>query len=246
MSTDLVWISSSTSGALTDRSKVRRETMRQVALRRKAAPKQHHPNARQLPVFISSTPEKDTASKSSSSPPQEPEFLHRGGRIRPLGPDFDINAYCSPTTLMPSLVSAGTYPTMLARCNLDCLDLSLLASLEVGRYTGQRLLESPRNLSHFLQGKNWSYFHHVPLYYGESVIIRNATDCVVSRVRCLLSPTDTDWESLAISSYSKALSTLQKAIDCTAEYPSAEVLCATQILGLYEVCSIHRFLAAAY
>jgi hypothetical protein len=124
---------------------------------------------------------------------------------------------------------------MLTKCNLDFLDLSLLASLEVGRYTGQRLLESPRNMSHFLGGKNWSYWGYVPFHYNQSVLVRNASDCVVARVRCLLTPKATQWESLALSSYSKALLNLQEAINSTPQHPTAEILCATQILGLYEV-----------
>jgi hypothetical protein len=124
---------------------------------------------------------------------------------------------------------------MLKKCNLAFLDLSLLASLEVGRNTGQKLLENRQNISHFLKGKNWSYFQFVPFYYDQYDLIRKATDCVIARVRCLLSPRDPDLEAIAVLAYSKALSDLQEAINSAVSRPTTEVLCATQILGLYEV-----------
>lgn len=127
------------------------------------------------------------------------------------------------------------YPSMILKCNLDFVDLSSLASFEVGRYTGQRLIERPGSITHFLGGTTWSYCRYVPFYYAQSDLVRHATDCVIARVRCLLTPQRTEWESLAITCYSKALSTLQEAINSTSQYPTAEVLCATQILSLYEV-----------
>jgi hypothetical protein len=132
-------------------------------------------------------------------------------------------------------VSTTTYPSMLARRNLEFLDLSLLASIHIGRNTGQKLLETPMNISHFLKGRAWSYFRFVPFYYDQCELIHNATDCIVARVRCLLTPNDGNLESLAVSSYSNALSHLQRALNSAKQNPTAQILCATQILGLYEV-----------
>jgi hypothetical protein len=238
-STELLWISSSCSDTPSDRSKLRREVMQKVALRRRKEPKRHHPNSRQLPVFITNDGlAESTASQKYNRKYDQAEIIDKDSCLKPveLGSDIVYSDDIHPqTTLTQLLVFPCTSPSMLSKCNLDFLDLSLLASCEVGRYTGQRLLESPRSISHFLGGKNWSYCRYVPFHYSQSVLVRNAADCVVARVRCLLTPNATEWESLAVASYSRALSILQKAINSTSERPTADILCATQILGLYEV-----------
>lgn len=213
--------------------------MQKVALRRKKEPKQRHPNSRQLPLFITN----DVRSESTAQPGvvqnrNEAESSKEHGSLPVRGSNSDtveVHYFHSQANRTPLQGITTTYPSMLIKCQLGFLDLSLLASLEVGRYTGRKLLEHPQNLSHFLGGKNWSYCHYVPFQYQNSFLIRCATDSVIARVRFLLTPEDTQWESLALSSYSKALLNLQEALNATLTYPPAEVLCATQILGLYEL-----------
>jgi hypothetical protein len=225
--TKFQWISS-TSSAPFHQVKHRREVMQKLGLRRKEQP-QHlrHPNGRQLPLFIAN------AKVRLDQMPQ----LAPLGVGNPPKPDSDSPSNDVPS--QPSLLNAiylkPKNSSISEQTNLDFLGLSLLASLEVGRYTGQRLLENPQNLSFFLGGKNWSYCQYIPTHYGHSALIRRASDSVLARVRCLLSPEETNWEPLALSAYSQALSGLQLAINSSSQRPSAEVLCATQVLGLYEV-----------
>jgi hypothetical protein len=227
-SSELFWINSFTPNTPSDGSKHRREVMQKVALRRKGKSRQHHPNSRQLPVFIRG----DDASKSSKD-----KLFDRYSHIQSENP---CPAAVEPDELhlqtsLTQLRVAAMHPSMLVRSNLDFADLSSLASLHVGRYTGQRLIERPRSIAHFLGGTSWSYCRYLSFYYAQSVLLRTAADCVVARVRYLLTPEDTSWESLALTSYSDALSHLQEAINSTSQHPTAEVLCATQILSLYEV-----------
>lgn len=207
--------------------------MQTVALRRRLLPKGPHPNSRQFPVFL-----------LNGSPANEKENPKDNKRHEDIE---GIQYQCSnsdviesedgytPTIPKLSPTVGTTCPPMLAKCNLDFLDLSILASHEVGRFTGPKLLETPEMLPHFLGRKTWSYCHYVPLYYSQSNLIRNAVDCAVARARCLLSPSDIQWEHLALSAYTQALSSLQGAMDFTSEPLTAELLCATQILALYEV-----------
>jgi hypothetical protein len=53
----------------------------------------------------------------------------------------------------------------------------------------------------------------------------------------LLTPETKEWELYALSSYSIALLNLQEAINSASKHLTAEILCTTQILGLYEVSS---------
>lgn len=226
-SNSLLWINPTTSTVPPDRAKIRREVMQKVAQKRKSGPKHRHPNSRQIPVFIVAS---DDASDSAID--QEQTQRSKAAK-KPEMARFD--EVCLQSGLTDMRAPAPAYPTILAKSNLRFLDLSLLASIGVGRYTGQRLFEAPQSISHFFEGKNWSYFHYVPLHYDQSVLIRRATDCVLARVRCLLIPEDRKWELFALSSYSMALSNLQDAINSSSQNLTAEVLCATQILGLYEV-----------
>lgn len=222
---NLVWINPTTTLPF-DRAKVRREIMRKVAQKRKAEPKYRHPNSRQLPVFIPCDKPCDSAADHK---PTETFNVAK----RPTKAKSDDICLQTDITYLRTLASA--YSTVLTKTNLHFLDLSLLTSVGVGRYTGQRLLESPQSISHFFKGRNWSYFQYIPLHYQQNVLIRSATDCVLARVRCLLTPDDKKWELFALSSYSRALSTLQDAIYSTSQGITAEVLCTTLMLGLYEV-----------
>jgi hypothetical protein len=249
-STGFLWVKPSMSHVPVDRSKLRRAVMQTVALRRKQQPKHRHPNSRQLPSFMLGDDSSETTAKQKRDKESNvSEVIDKNSCVHSENSDFDIvpsDGGFSQQSLRHMPVSSFAYPSMLAKCNLNFLDLSLLTSIEVGRYTGQRLLENPRNLSHFLGGKNWSYCRYVPIHYDHSVLVRNATDCVLARVRCLLTPNDTRWESLALSYYSNALSNLQKAINSSSQIPTAEILCATQVLGLYEVGSYLQNVTASY
>lgn len=158
------------------------------------------------------------------------------GTCTQLGTTGSASIECGQTSLTDTRI-VPRYPSMLVYANLDFKDLASLASLEVGRFTGQRLIERPRGIAHFLRGTTWSYCHYVPSYYAQSILVRTATDCVIAKVKHLLlsEAADSDWEALAVASYSKALSELQEAISSTSQCPTVEALCATQILSLYEV-----------
>lgn len=225
MSNNLVWINPATTSPV-DRAKTRREIMQKVAQKRRAEPKHRHPNSRQLPVFIPSNGLHESAAEYKQI--QALDVAERPSQTKPDGVYIhpDTTYLRTPTT---------TYSAVLAKTNLHFLDLSLLTSVGVGRYTGQRLLESPQTIAHFFTGRNWSYFQYVPLHYQQSVLIRSAADCVLARVRCSLTPGDQRWELYALSAYSRALSKLQDAMDSTPQRITAELLCATQMLGLYEV-----------
>lgn len=200
--------------------------MKKVALRRKEQPRQPHPNGRQLPIFL--------ANLEISNDTLGPESDGDNSNTHIVDAECD-NRYQFETGINHLKILGITYPSIMTECNLCFLDLSLLASLDVGRYTGQRLLENPHNLPNFLGGSNWSYSSYIPSLYEHSVLIRYSTNCVLARVRGILSPEDRWWETYALLSYSKALSKLQQAINSVSKSPTAEVLCATQILGLYEV-----------
>ncbi|EDO03568.1 hypothetical protein SS1G_06049 [Sclerotinia sclerotiorum 1980 UF-70] len=103
---------------------------------------------------------------------------------------------------------------MLAKFGFDILELSTLATLRVGRATRRTLCR-----------------------YGHSPCLSAAVDCVVARARQIISsPHNTKfWEPLVLAHYITVIETLKRALDSPKTRYKPEVLCATEILALYEL-----------
>src|ERR1700761_4854451 len=168
------WIYASISSPPSERAKIRRQVIKTIALRRKQEPKRPHPNVRQYPVFI--------PSDHLGGVIPSPEEL----RNRDIACTLDENVRQERGDSDPAFVECGDFhggigmpisralqihcPEILAQCKLDFLDLSLLTSHQVGRFTGPKLLEHPRRISHFLGRKARSYCQYVPGHYGPSAL----------------------------------------------------------------------------
>jgi hypothetical protein len=137
----------------------------------------------------------------------------------------------TPCTSLP----ATGYELTNIRSDFNILDLSTLASMFASRAVRNALSQYPLQLVHQLRTqKQWSYLEYLPSQYGHYPCLRAATDCVIARARQILSPNE-KWESAVTYFYCKALGTLQKALDDPSQRYSAQVLCATEILALFEV-----------
>ncbi|CAD6441889.1 2d48933b-c2e2-4077-9e8d-7469ac408db9 [Sclerotinia trifoliorum] len=137
-----------------------------------------------------------------------------------------------------SIFSPTSYELMLSKFGFDILELSTLATLHVGRATRRALCKSPESIVHQIRTqKQWSFLSFLPNRYGHSPCLSAAVDCVVARARQIIScPHNTKfWEPLVLSHYITALETLQRALDSPTTRYKPEVLCATEILALYEL-----------
>lgn len=137
-------------------------------------------------------------------------------------------------SISPGLSAKGYEQTSM-KTDFDILDLSTLATLHVGRMARRALSQNPYHLISQLRSfKQWSYLSFLPSMYGQISCLSDATDCVIARARQIISP-NRNWEAAVITFYVKALDSLQKALDSPKERFKPEVLCATEILALYEV-----------
>jgi hypothetical protein len=137
-------------------------------------------------------------------------------------------------TEIPRNLSAKGYESASIKSDFDILDLSTLATLHVGRAVRAALSQDPYNLVHQLRSqKKSSYLSFLPSRYENTPCLRDATNCVTARARLIIHP-GKPWEAAVISFYVKALDSLQKALDCPKQRFQPEVLCATEILALYE------------
>lgn len=137
------------------------------------------------------------------------------------------------TPIAPNMPSVG-YEMMRIQCNFDLLDLSAMTTFHVGRITSRALVEEPQRLVDVLQCRQFSYFTYLPSRWGHFACLDDAARCVANRVqRWISGSVDPHPETLAL--YSRALSSLQKAVNDPVLCLEPEVLCATEILSIHEV-----------
>jgi hypothetical protein len=105
----------------------------------------------------------------------------------------------------------------------------------MSRATIQALSNDPPRLKGLLQHRETSYLDFVPLLYDESALLRLVVDCTMARAQYLLHPNSTITELTVLKLYGKSLSGLQAALRDSNRWFMPDVLCATQILALYEV-----------
>jgi hypothetical protein len=124
---------------------------------------------------------------------------------------------------------------MTVKNGFDIIDLSTLATYHVGRTTAEALSSDPLQLVNLLRFKQWSYLSYLPSLYGRSACLNDAVDCIIARVRQILAPTGEYGHKEVIQLYLRAIDSLQKALNSPRQRLEADVLCATEILALYEV-----------
>ncbi|ESZ98999.1 hypothetical protein SBOR_0657 [Sclerotinia borealis F-4128] len=170
----------------------------------------------------------------------------------------------SNSAIPASIFSPTSYEVMLSKFGFDILELSTLATLHVGRATRRALCQSPESIVHQMRTqKQWSFLSFLPSMflidniplsriilskvtelanpssarYGQNKCLSAAVDCVVARARQIISPAQHNnfWEPLVLANYITALDSLQRALDSPTTRYHPEVLCATEILALYEL-----------
>lgn len=227
------------------RSLIRKQAMKEaVATRKREGTYGRHKRYRP-PVFGQSVTndsegtvipfEDDSSSSTTATTPGD----KRESVEQDCGKGRDLIAKSALTEPIPARLSLKGYALTSMKYGFDALNLSILTTVHVGRLLGRKLSADPGRLAPLLRHRHWSYFEYLPSRYGHSRCLTDATDCILARVRQLISPHD-DWEYTVISSYVKAINSLQSALDCGEQRFQPEVLCAAEILGLYELLSTSR------
>jgi hypothetical protein len=138
--------------------------------------------------------------------------------------------------------SQSGYELMRSVHGWDILNLSALTTFHVDRTTGPGFLAHPSQVADLLHCRQVSYLTFLPSHYGNSSCLQDAANCVAARVREVMLPSTagtTKQQSRTRSSlYVKALVSLQRALNSPIQRLEPDVLCATELLALYEVrCS---------
>ncbi|GAM91573.1 hypothetical protein ANO11243_096250 [Dothideomycetidae sp. 11243] len=151
---------------------------------------------------------------------------------------FDLDSFSpfAPSDKSPMIMFPffSPYEITRARNSLDISELSMLTNFNVGGGIKLVMGSDTSRLVTLLQHKQWSFVQYVPAYYGTSECITLATDCLLSKVRSVLNA-DPKLERTSLRLYTACLRSLQRALRDPTECTKPEVLCATQLLGLYEL-----------
>lgn len=237
------------------RALIRKQAMKKAAATRKKNGSYGKHNLRQYPVFVEAmqfnpaetqiieeaidclptasdpTYEEDTTIYTS----RKPLKATKGKKDGQSADSQMCLAILALSQNLPATLSATGYELSSMKSDFDILDLSMLASMFSGRAARAALSQEPQNLIHQIRARQkWSYLSYLPQLYGHYPCLNAATDCVVARARQIMSPHE-DWEPAVLNFYVRALGALQKALDDPEQRYTPEVLCATEILSLYEV-----------
>ncbi|TAQ84040.1 hypothetical protein B7494_g7626 [Chlorociboria aeruginascens] len=243
------------------RALIRKQAMKKASAARKQAGNYGKHNLRQYPVFIIDSDHIDPEPKIISCDPiSTSKSLSRGkgveGSNKIKAKDVALRqkqnkleraaverqqdqqlwlAKLAVAERVPPSPSPKGYELMSQSSRFDILELSTLATLHVGRATRSAISANPYFLvSQLKSSEQWSYLSFLPSRYGHIACLNDAVDCAVARAKQILSPSEIR-ESIVIAFYLKALGSLQKALDNPQQRYTPEVLCATEILALYEL-----------
>ena len=238
---------------------IRKQAMKDTAVARRQNGTYGKKNLRQLPMFIenadeivqkqfesprwtwlgSKSPDNHALSKDNS----EPQSQHQ--KVKPRH-EREVPAHLRhQVSSIPASLSSTGYEAVRSQYDFDILDLSALTGFHTGPLTAKALSDNPSRLIDILHCRQWSFFAFIPSQFGHSPCLDDATRCVTARVRQWLSPSPAPRASV-LSLYSRALMSLQAALDDPQRCLKPDVLCATEILAIYEVvhgrsCMSHRY-----
>jgi hypothetical protein len=218
------------------RALIRKQAMKRVSATRRRDGNYSKHNLRQYPVFIIDESNNTGGERRDSG--QKLDHQAEMARLRSAPKKIERQQWLARHTLgkpIPASPPAMDYELASLKSDFDILDLSTVATLHINRAARAALSKNPQQFILQLRAnKQWSYLSFLPSIYGQIPCLSDATDCVVTLAHQIISP-NRNLEAVTISSYVKALNSLQKALDNPSERFKAEVLCATEILALYEV-----------
>jgi len=230
------------------RTLIRKRAMADAAAARKQKGNYGKHNLRQLPVYpvavVDSEPEPicggdSGRSGASAIPSRQLALVTRSGSrakvTRRKGNRAPENHIRPIPSLYPGLGISGDFFALISLIPLTGLRLGIAP---VCHSLAPRSVQS-QNIPSFLTGGkhlgNHPMLSFIPSRYGQVSSITHAVDCVLAKLKQTLQCEPLDGDAVALRLYSKALRTLQEALNDGSQCMSPETLCATELLGVFEV-----------
>jgi hypothetical protein len=219
------------------RSRIRSHAMRKTGALRKNSGIWGQRNLRQYPVLHVA------ATTSTASSISETTSGRSSGDTN--GPEIEVREYTSspsddalafePWLGRPMPLSG--LDQLTAEIGVNVLDLSALTTIQIGQKATSFLTKRPNHLVDLVGRRRLSYLTHVPGRYGRTSCLDDALRCVATKACRVLAGPGKGECTRELASYGKALHSLQSAVDHEEGWRNPDVLCAVQVLSLYEVCS---------
>jgi hypothetical protein len=210
------------------RTKIRRQAMKAVGAKRRktARPASVYENRRQSP------PDSRTNILVESRP------LTPSVRRVPDAGDIAWTAeeiICDPTTLgIPRPLPASGMQLIIHHSGFSPMDL---ANLDTGapNLASSILANKSYDLATLLSYPTWNFLTIIPSRVGNLSCMDDAVQALMGKARLVLGHAPPKVERLVLCTYGKALKGLQDAVNQGSEWIDISLICAAQILALFEV-----------
>lgn len=129
----------------------------------------------------------------------------------------------------------NSYEALRAKYQFDVSDLWALTTFHIGRSTVSAVAKNPDLLATLLGGQSRSYLSFVPARYGHKPYLDAVVDCVTAKARAAMRPPSIAFTKKVTLMHTKALHAISKAVTDENASRDADLLCAVQMLSIYEV-----------
>ena len=185
-------------------------------------------------ISIPQVPSTSLRSPPPFSTPSYSSLAHSFSLASDTGQDR-LSAHAAPFNTIPPPMQVMGYERMRIDYNFDVLDLSALTGFHLGQIASKTLSANPESLVGLLKCRQWSYFSYIPSQYGHSKCLDDAIHCIAVRIRQYVGGHEVTPSHSVIQLYLAALRSLQDCLDDPSRQLDSDVLCATEILAIYEV-----------
>lgn len=207
------------------RRQVRKQAMRDAGLARKQRGGYGQHNLRQYPNF---------AGDEEPSAPTQP--MHQEDQADVDGPIWrEWETAYQLAKVVPKKLPPGTYDRLRSSIDFDVTVLAPVTALSFGRGAARALAKEPTKLVNLLLSCNTTYLNFLPGRYHGNPLLSDVLYCTAAQSRWLLRPGPINAETAILAAYGNALQRLQTALTDPEQCLDADVLCATQLLALFEV-----------
>ncbi|KFA63908.1 hypothetical protein S40285_03758 [Stachybotrys chlorohalonatus IBT 40285] len=118
---------------------------------------------------------------------------------------------------------------------IDLMDLSALTTVHIGKVASVHIMLQPSNLTRLLSCRQESYLSYAYSRYGHWPCLDDALLCLILKAQQILHPHHPVPAAKILAAYSRALASLQKALNSAESWAAPEVLCATEVLARFEL-----------
>ncbi|KAK6422629.1 hypothetical protein LTR95_016640 [Oleoguttula sp. CCFEE 5521] len=143
-----------------------------------------------------------------------------------------------PVRVLPSPLAVNPtngYEALRAKYSFDISDLSNLTMFSISRSTIAAITRNS-DLLYTLPGKqNASYLSLVPARQGHKPYLDAVIECVIAKARSAFSPPNAGFAMRVMKLHTRALRAIQQAVGDEKASRDADLLCAVQMLSLYEI-----------